>query len=117
VDYAPPNLEIVRHYAAAVDISPALAGREAVLLDNGTTLTVDHVVLTSGHTWNDEPGAKGGVRFQRAYPIECLDQSVPAGSSVAVAGVGLVAFDVLAALTIGRGGTFQVRCERADRLP
>jgi uncharacterized NAD(P)/FAD-binding protein YdhS len=24
--YAPPNLEIVRHYAAAVDISPALAG-------------------------------------------------------------------------------------------
>src|SRR6202167_1282527 len=52
--YAPPNLEIVRHYAAAVDISPALQGREAVLLDNGATLSVDHVVLTSGHTWNDE---------------------------------------------------------------
>ena len=26
VAYAPPNLEIVRHYAAAVDISPALRG-------------------------------------------------------------------------------------------
>src|ERR1700759_2182979 len=116
LDYAPPNLEIVRHYAAAVDISPALAGREAVLLDNGTTLTVDHVVLTSGHTWNDEPGADGGVRYQRAYPIESLDQSAPAGSSVAVAGMGLVGFDVLTALTIGRGGTFVNRCDRADRL-
>ncbi|MGB6515707.1 MAG: FAD/NAD(P)-binding protein, partial [Mycobacterium sp.] len=105
VAYAPPNLEIVRHYAAAVDISPALQGREALLLDNGTTLTVDHVVLTSGHTWNHEPGADGGVHYQPAYPIECLDQSAPAGSSVAVAGMGLVGFDVLTALTIGRGGT------------
>ncbi len=116
VDYAPPNLEIVRHYAAAVDISPALQGREAVLLDNGTTLAVDHVVLTSGHTWNHEPGAEGGVHHQRAYPIESLDQSAPAGSSVAVAGMGLVGFDVLTALTIGRGGTFQDRCDRADRV-
>jgi uncharacterized NAD(P)/FAD-binding protein YdhS len=114
--YAPPNLEIVRHYAAAVDISPALAGREAVLLDNGTTLTVDHVVLTSGHTWNQERGADGGVRYLQPYPIECLDQSAPAGSSVAVAGMGLVGFDVLTALTIGRGGTFADRCDRADRM-
>jgi uncharacterized NAD(P)/FAD-binding protein YdhS len=116
VAYAPPNLEIVRHYAAAVDISQALQGREAVLLDNGTTLTVDHVVLTSGHTWNHEPGADGGVHYQPAYPIECLDQSAPAGSSVAVAGMGLVGYDVLTALTIGRGGTFEDRCDRADRL-
>src|SRR5574337_19892 len=116
----PPNLEIVRHYAAAVDISPAprrsrYGGREAVLLDNGTTLTVDHVVLTSGHTWNDEPGAGGGAHYLRPYPVECLDQSAPAGSSVAVAGMGLVAYDVLTALTIGRGGTFEDRCDRADR--
>jgi uncharacterized NAD(P)/FAD-binding protein YdhS len=115
VAYAPPNLEIVRHYAAAVDISPALAGRETVLLDNGTTLTVDHVVLTSGHTWNDEPGADGGVHYLRPYPVEHFDQSAPAGSSVAVAGMGLASFDVLTALTIGRGGTFQDRCDRADR--
>jgi hypothetical protein len=113
---APPNLEIVRHYAAAVDISPALAGREAVLLDNGITLTVNHVVLTSGHTWNHERGADAGVRYLQAYPIECLDQSVPAGSSLAVAGMGLVGYDVLTALTIGRGGTFGDRCDRADRL-
>jgi uncharacterized NAD(P)/FAD-binding protein YdhS len=115
LDYAPPNLEIVRHHAAAVDISPALAGREAVLLDNGTTLTVNHVVLTSGHTWNHERGADGGVRYLQPYPIEGLDQSAPAGSSLAVAGMGLVCYDVLTALTIGRGGTFEDRCDRADR--
>ena len=51
---APPNLEIVRHRATAVDISPEIGGREAVLLDTGEILSVDHVVLTSGHTWNDE---------------------------------------------------------------
>jgi uncharacterized NAD(P)/FAD-binding protein YdhS len=116
MDYAPPNLEIVRHYAAAVDISPALHGREAVLLDNDTTLTVEHVVLTSGHTFNDDPIAEGGVPYQRAYPIETLDQSAPAGSSVAVAGMGLVGFDVLTALTIGRGGTFEDRGDGTARL-
>jgi uncharacterized NAD(P)/FAD-binding protein YdhS len=116
VDYAPPNLEIVRHYAAAVDISPALRGREALLLDTGATLTVDHVVLTSGHTFNDEPGASGGVRYLQPYPIDSLDRSVSAGSSVAVAGMGLVGFDVLTAFTIGRGGTFEARSDRADRM-
>ena len=109
---APPNLEIVRHYAAAVDISPALKGREAVLLDNGTTLNVDHVVLTSGHTWNDEPGGDGGVHYLRPYPVSYFDQSAPPGSSVAVAGMGLVGFDVLTALTVGRGGTFETEGDR-----
>jgi uncharacterized NAD(P)/FAD-binding protein YdhS len=116
VDYAPPNLEIVRHYSAAVDISPALDERESVLLENGTTLTVDHVVLTSGHTWNDEPVTEGRVQYLRAYPVENLEQTAPAGSSLAVAGMGLVGFDVLTALTIGRGGTFESRADRPDRL-
>ena len=77
---APQNLEIVRHYAAAVDISPEIGGREAVLLDNGATLTVDHVVLTSGHTFNDEPaGDPAGVRYLRPYPVEYFDEPAPAG--------------------------------------
>jgi uncharacterized NAD(P)/FAD-binding protein YdhS len=87
VDYAPPNLEIVRHYAAAVDISPALQGREAVLLDNGTTLTVDHVVLTSGHTWNDEPGADGAKTRTRCWR----------SASVAAPGMNRARFTPLAA--------------------
>jgi uncharacterized NAD(P)/FAD-binding protein YdhS len=104
---APPNLEIVRHVAAAADIAPQLGGREAVALDNGQTVVVDHVVLTSGHTYNDEPaGDRGGARYFRPYPVEFFDDALPSGTPVAIAGMGLVGFDMLTALTIGRGGSF-----------
>ena len=104
---APPNLEIVRHVAAALDIAPLLGGRESVLLDNGDTIVVDHVVLTSGHTYNVEaPGDPDGVRFLRPYPVGFFDQSLPPGAPVAIAGMGLVGFDLMTALTIGRGGSF-----------
>jgi uncharacterized NAD(P)/FAD-binding protein YdhS len=104
---APPNLEIVRHVAAAADIAPQLGGREAVTLDNGQTVVVDHVVLTSGHTYNDEPaGDLGGARYFRPYPVEFFDDALPPGTPVAIAGMGLVGFDMLTALTIGRGGSF-----------
>ena len=33
---APPNLEIVRHFASATDITPEIGGRETIQLDNGT---------------------------------------------------------------------------------
>jgi FAD-NAD(P)-binding len=104
---APPNLEIVRHVAAATDIAPQLGGREAITLDNGQTVVVDHVVLTSGHTYNDEAAADpGGMRYLRPYPVEFFDDALPTGTPVAIAGMGLVGFDMLTALTIGRGGTF-----------
>jgi len=47
------------------------------------------------------------VRYLRPYPVEFFDELAPPGSSIAVAGMGLVAFDVLTALTVGRGGTFE----------
>lgn len=113
----PPNLEIVRHFAAAVDITPEIDGRETVFLDNGTSVSVDHVVLTSGHTFNDEPDFANGVHTLRPYPVEYFDESAPPGSTVAVAGMGLVAFDVLTALTVGRGGTFEDVGDRKRYLP
>ena len=104
---APQNLEVVRHYASAIDIV-ASGGREAVVLDNGRTLCVNHVVITSGHTWNDESMDRGSdIRYLRPYPVEYFDEAVPPGESVAVAGMGLVGFDVLTALTVGRGGWFE----------
>jgi uncharacterized NAD(P)/FAD-binding protein YdhS len=115
---APANLEVVRHYSAATDITPALGGREAVLLDNGATLTVDHVVLTSGHTWNEEPGGgPDGVRFLRPYPVEYFDIPLPAGAPIAIAGMGLVGFDLITALTVGRGGRFEEEGERKRYVP
>ncbi|MGO8872958.1 MAG: FAD/NAD(P)-binding protein [Acidimicrobiales bacterium] len=110
---APSNLELVRHVASATDITPEIGGRERVALDNGASITVDHVVLTSGHTWNEETvGEEGQVRYLRPYPVEYFDQQLPAGSSGAIAGMGLVGFDIITALTVGRGGTFEDVGER-----
>jgi uncharacterized NAD(P)/FAD-binding protein YdhS len=104
---APPNLQIVRHDTTATDIVPDVSGGERVLLDDGTDLRVDHVVLTSGHTWNDERTSGSSVAYRRPYPVDYWNRSTPAGAPVAVAGMGLVGYDMLAALTIGRGGSFE----------
>jgi hypothetical protein len=121
---APPNLEIVRHYGAAIDISPELGGRETVLLDNGEALSLDHVVLTSGHTWNAEgPGDPSRVQYLRPYPVEHFDSSLAPGAPIAISGMGLVAFDLITGLTIGRGGKFDEddgqggRYQRSGREP
>jgi uncharacterized NAD(P)/FAD-binding protein YdhS len=115
---APPNLEVVRHYAAAADITPEMGGRETILLDNGTTISVDHVVLTSGHTFNDEPvGTSSEVRYLRPYPVEYFDIPLPPGAPIAIAGMGLVGFDLLTALTIGRGGRYEDMGDRKRYEP
>ncbi len=105
---APANLEVVRHDSPAVDIAPEIGGMERVTLANGRSLVVDHVVLTSGHTWNAEPPASSGaVSYRRPYPVDYFNEITPAGAPIAVAGMGLVGFDMLAALTVGRGGDFE----------
>jgi hypothetical protein len=123
IDAAPPNLDLVRHVATAVDITAGPRGRERVCLDNGACLEVDHVVLTSGHTWNAEPDPTTGPRLLRPYPVQYLDVVAGAGVPVAVAGMGLVAFDLLAGMTLGRGGRFEaaggnrLRYRRSGREP
>jgi uncharacterized NAD(P)/FAD-binding protein YdhS len=114
----PPNLDVVRHYATAVDITSGSGGRTAVVLDNGRTLCVDHVVLTSGHTWNEESDTDDAdVRHLRPYPVGFFDTAVPPGAPVAISGMGLVAYDLLAALTVGRGGAFEEAGARLHYRP
>ena len=114
VEDAPSNIEIVRHYTAVTDITPAIGGRETVSLDNGAQIVVDHVVVTSGHTWNEERvGDSDQVRFLRPYPVEYFDSAVAPDEPIAIAGMGLVGYDLVTALTVGRGGTYD---EIGDRL-
>jgi uncharacterized NAD(P)/FAD-binding protein YdhS len=114
----PANLEIVRHYASATDITPEIGGRERIQLDNGTTISVDHVVLTSGHTWNEElVGDSPDVRYLRPYPVDYFDIPLPPGAPIAIAGMGLVGFDLLTALTVGRGGTYEDMGDRKRYIP
>jgi hypothetical protein len=115
---APSNLEIVRHYTAASDIAPEIGGREIVFLENGTQLSVDHVVLTSGHTFNEEPSRNASdVRYLRPYPVEHFDSLVAPGERIAIAGMGLVGYDLITSLTIGRGGTYKEDGGRMHYVP
>ena len=51
--------------------------------------------------------------FPRPYPVGRYAKTIPPGATVAVEGMGLVATDVVMALTVGRGGSF---AENGDRL-
>ena len=120
---APSNLTIVPHFAAALDIEAQPGGREAISLDNATRIVVDHVIVTSGHTYNVESDRDDGdLRSLRPYPVGYLNDTVPAKAPVAVAGMGLVGYDMVTALTIGRSGTFtgdgaRLRYERSGEEP
>jgi uncharacterized NAD(P)/FAD-binding protein YdhS len=115
---APSNLEIVRHYAAATDITPEIGGRETVWLSDGSKLTVDHVVLTSGHTLNEERvGSSDEVHYLRPYPVEYFDDAVAPDEPIAIAGMGLVGYDLITALTIGRGGEYKDEGDRKLYVP
>jgi hypothetical protein len=107
VEAQPPGLTIVHHPTSAVDIEPMADGREAVHLQDGQTVVVDHVIVTSGHTANQDPEEAGSHPAELApYPVDAYVESIPVGATVAVSGMGLVALDVVTALTVGRGGRY-----------
>ena len=101
---APPGVHIVHHPTAATDLVARRDGSEEVRLANGGTIVVDHVIVTSGHTANQVADDAG--RVLDPYPVGPYVDTIPTDSTVAVSGMGLVAVDVVTALTVGRGGRF-----------
>ena len=100
---APPNVHVVHHPTSAVDLVARRDGSEKVHLANGGAVVVDHVIVTSGHTANEHPEHSPEIN---SYPVSQYVDTVPVGARVAVSGMGLVAVDVVTALTVGRGGEF-----------
>ncbi|MFJ4947173.1 FAD/NAD(P)-binding protein [Streptomyces sp. NPDC088760] len=103
---APDCLTVVRHRCEAVDVRPGPAGTEVVELADGTLLDADAVFVTVGHHSLYRPAAPAAEPrlISRPYPLpEALDGVAP-GERVAVLGTGLTAMDVVASLTLGRGG-------------
>ena len=109
---APEKVTILHHHIEATNIVSLRDGRERVELANGEYLDVDHVIVTSGHTGNVEPDANAAL-IPRPYPVDRYTETIPRGATVGVEGMGLVATDVVIALTVGRGGSFT---ESGDRL-
>jgi uncharacterized NAD(P)/FAD-binding protein YdhS len=120
VDFHPATATSVRHGAAEPGAPAAAPARSSVrfdvVLDDGTVLTVDSVVLALGHLaaqLNAEQrellaAAKelGLLYMPPAAPADVDWSVVPAGQPVLVRGMGLNFFDVMGQLTEGRGGRF-----------
>jgi uncharacterized NAD(P)/FAD-binding protein YdhS len=106
VSEAPAHLEIVRHSTPALDIVQRPNGRERLALGDGSWVDVDQVVVTCGHTGNRRDAQDDLLRPMSAYPIQAYVDGMPDGGTVGLAGMGLVATDVVTALTVGRGGRF-----------
>ncbi|MEW2131116.1 FAD/NAD(P)-binding protein [Streptomyces sp. NPDC005435] len=110
LDRVPGNVEIRFHRATATGLSTGPDDSRHITLDTGETLRVDTVFLTTGHTppappVPDAPGA--ARRVHEIYPPATAFADVTAGRTLALGGTGLSAMDVLASLTLGRGGRYE----------
>lgn len=103
-------------------------GLTTVTGSGGTAVTADKVVLTTGHPRvRPDDGEKelltfarhrSGLTYLRGDSAADMPLGVIApGEQVGVIGLGLTFFDVLAELTVGRGGRFVERDGRTDYLP
>jgi uncharacterized NAD(P)/FAD-binding protein YdhS len=108
---APPHIEIIVKSAA---VRRAHRDEEAWILETAEAkVRVDHLFLTTGHTKPSNRAAQwpasaapGTLVVDDPYPIHSQLAAVGPGMAVAVEGMGLTSFDVVAELTIGRGGRF-----------
>ncbi|MET7854519.1 FAD/NAD(P)-binding protein [Streptomyces avermitilis] len=110
LDRVPENVEIRFHRAAATSLSAAPDDSRQITLDTGETLRVDTVFLTTGHTPQaaPDPQAPGASRrIHEIYPPAAAFADVTADQTVALGGTGLSGMDVLASLTLGRGGRYE----------
>lgn len=113
----PDHVQVRIHKANAVEITTDDAGQRTVGLDDGTRVPADNIFLTVGHV--PGPRATGSPRDERViadpYPLPAQLERVRAGQTVAISGTGLSAMDVLASLTIGRGGRHTVDADGTPR--
>jgi uncharacterized NAD(P)/FAD-binding protein YdhS len=109
LERVPRTVSVRIHRAVALSLKANPQGSKAITLSNGTVVNADYLFLTTGHTPNipphsEFPGAKRIIRDP--YPLPERLEHVRPGESVAVAGFGLTAMDVITSLTVGRGGRF-----------
>lgn len=112
----PPHAVLHRVHGEVTDLERTMDGYRLSLAD-GSALDADRVVLTTGHTTPELSGQqKTLAEFAAAHPdvryvrgdsaADMPLAEIPAGSYVGVLGLGLSFYDVMAALTLGRGGRF-----------
>jgi len=137
----PAWVTLTHHRMRANDLWQQQDGRTAIELESGFIVHSDFVFLTTGHGRNlpsdldaslarfaqDHARHNSRLSFVRhVYPLDKLAR-IGAEARVAIQGLGLSAHDVIAELTVGRGGVFVrqpsgqggqvVRYQRSGREP
>ena len=110
----PADVEVVQHRARALSIESA-EGQDTIALSDNSTVTADATVLAYG--WQVPAlnsservladAAQSSLHWVRPdNPVEQPVGDVPAGEKILVRGLGMGFFDIMALLTIDRGGQF-----------
>src|SRR5262249_34003875 len=102
----PDHVTVVLHRASAVDLTDGPDGSLTVALSDGRRFDVEHVFLTTGYTPNEGRADPPERLIDGPYPLPDRVAEIGPGETVAISGLGLSAFDVMSALTVGRGGRF-----------
>lgn len=121
VSAMPENISVRHHSSTVLDIEPDPDGCYHLRLSDGSNLPASFCFLTTGHC-RSIPSPEDNARREFAqdhsrrnpklayvanpYPLACLDR-IDRGCVVAIQGLGLTAYDVIATLTFGRGGKFE----------
>ncbi|MGH3877533.1 MAG: FAD/NAD(P)-binding protein [Actinophytocola sp.] len=112
----PDHVLLVRRRAYVDDVTRAGDGYR-LTLSTGEAFLADQVVLTTGHSTVEPVGrelelaefavGRPGLRYLGGEsPADMPLDDIPPDTPVGVIGLGLSFYDVMAALTLGRGGKF-----------
>ena len=117
----PPNVTLTHLRHRAIDMFQQPDGSFMIELDSGFSVSSDFVFLTTGHGRNNLTDEEAWLRkfaqdharynsklsyVRHVYPLDKLG-AISHEARVAIQGLGLSAHDVLAELTVGRGGRFE----------
>jgi uncharacterized NAD(P)/FAD-binding protein YdhS len=117
LEHVPAGMTIVRHGEEVTDIenvgraSARPDGLKPVLRWQGGEVVAERILLATGHQRRIPGTTDEGVRRSEGfipfvYPVTEMMRPVPAGSRVAMLGIGLTFIDAVLELTEGRGGRF-----------
>lgn len=109
VTQALPNHVRVHYHPQAVDnVERTSAGSFILSSTDQQALMVDRLVLTIGHSTKCPAvdNLRRTTKVLHAYPQWAGFEEIAAGVKVGIEGLGLSAMDVVAGLTVGRGGCF-----------
>lgn len=108
----PESVEVIAHHSRAVGLQETDDGRDRITLADGTAITAEATVLAlgwqpPGPTHEENILADSGLTWIRpGNPLEQPVEQVPESGIVLVRGLGMGFFDVMALLTLNRGGQF-----------